>query len=109
MDNYRELGVKLVFIVLAEVLFFMITPRLAQAFGSHPYELVTLLTSGAVIAYAVNAFFDSVKQARDSRKQKTDVEKLRKRVDTLTDLIRQEHRDDVERILKDERENEDKQ
>lgn len=106
--NYRELGLKLIFIVLAEVLFFMVTPRLAQAFGSHPYELVTLLTSGAVIAYAVNSFFDSVSKARESRKQKTDIEKLRKRVDTLTDLIRQEHRDDVERILRNERENEGK-
>lgn len=83
MSNYKEFGIKLLFIVLAEMTFFLFMPRLSHFLGAEPYHFITLVTSGAVVAYAINSFFESVKKARNTVKQKHELDRLRTKLNAL--------------------------
>lgn len=83
MSNYKEFGIKLLIIVLAEMTFFLFMPNLSNFLGAEPYHFVTLVTGGAVVAYAVNSCFESVKKARSAVMQKHELDRLRAKLNAL--------------------------
>lgn len=87
MKNYRENAKKVIAIVIVESIFFTITPYIAIYLGVHPYEVLSVLASGILVAYGVTSFFDSISDSKERQLLYNRIEKLEKQSQRLSSEI----------------------
>lgn len=88
MSRYKDFALKLIVIAIAEGVFFFFMPILASELGSHPYELISVVVAGIVVAYAVVSFFDSVEDSKSNIARDRELQRQREMIERLSDQVK---------------------